>query len=389
MKKITFLLLTFYSLTLIGQIQLTSATDEYFDGTNWNSNNKTVYTYDTNGNLLTEEYLYSEESNTDIWKISSKTLNTYNSNNNLIEQIYEDYDTSTNTISYAYKTVYSYNSQNKLIQMLDYNLENNLWVEESKLILTYNSNNYISMGVYYVWDGNNFVLDIDDSERTTLNYNNSNQLYSIVVEFWNGAAWVLDYKTDNTFSNGKLMESLSYDYNGSTWEITDKVDHSYDVYNNKLSEIYSELINSAWEKTYEVSNTYDTSVLLSAFYHPFKDKTGIEYLFEGGFPYTHKLINTYFSDTYRTVYHYGEATASTKETVLYDFDVYPNPATSILNLSNISFTIKKVELYNVLGKKVLTSTKNKINIENLVKGVYLLKVEAEDGKYATKRIVKK
>lgn len=389
MKKITILLLTLYSFTVFGQIKLTSATEEYFNGTTWIINNKTLYTYDANGNVLTEEYLYKDYVNTEVWKTSSITTYTYNANNNLIEEIYEDYDTSTNTISYAYKTVYTYNTQNKLIEILDYNLDNNQWVEDSKVILTYNSNNYISMGVFYIWDGNNFVLDSDDSERTTLNYNNDNQLYNIVVESWNGTSWVLDYKTDNTFSNGTMMESLSYDYNESSWQITDKVEYSYDVYKNKLSENYSEINNGLWETTYKTTNTYDTSVLLSEFYHPFKDKTGIEYLFEGGFSYINKLINTYYSDTYRTVYNYGEATASTKETILKDFDVYPNPVTSILNLNNNNFTIKKVELFNILGKKVLTTTKNKINIQNLINGVYLLKVVAENGNYITKRIVKK
>lgn len=389
MRTITFLLLTFYSFALIGQIKLTSATDEYFDGTNWTSNYKRLFTYDANGNLLTEEYVFKPNLSIDVWATSSKTINTYNANNKMIEQVYEDWDTSTNTKSYSYKTVYNYNAQNNLTDFIDYKLENNQWIADSKLILSYNSDNQITTGIFYLWNGSSFVLDTDDSERTTLNYNSDNQLYNIVTEAWNGSAWVMDYKTDNTFSNGKLVQAITSTYNGTSWVNDYKIDYTYDSNDNKLSETYSEINNGVWEANYQDTFVYDTTKLLSDFIHPFKDKTGIEYLFEGNFPYKNKLVSSSYSDNNRVIYNYGEATASTKETVLLDFEVYPNPATSLLTIKDHNFTIKKIELYNVLGKKVLNTTENKINIAPLVSGVYLMKIESEEGNFTTKRIVKK
>ena len=45
-------------------------------------------------------------------------------------------------------------------------------------------------------------------------------------------------------------------------------------------------------------------------------------------------------------------------------------------------------MFNLLGKKVLTSTESKINVENLPKGVYLLKIQSEDAGFVTKRMIK-
>jgi hypothetical protein len=55
--------------------------------------------------------------------------------------------------------------------------------------------------------------------------------------------------------------------------------------------------------------------------------------------------------------------------------VYPNPVSDILYLSTID-RIEKIEIYDLSGrliKSILTSD-NRINIETLVKGMYLLKV---------------
>ncbi|MDN3620702.1 T9SS type A sorting domain-containing protein [Polaribacter undariae] len=68
--------------------------------------------------------------------------------------------------------------------------------------------------------------------------------------------------------------------------------------------------------------------------------------------------------------------------------MYPNPASSILKIDADNFTLKDVEIFNVLGKKVFASTESEINIAHLVNGVYLLKIESDKGNIGTKRIIK-
>lgn len=65
------------------------------------------------------------------------------------------------------------------------------------------------------------------------------------------------------------------------------------------------------------------------------------------------------------------------------FSVYPNPTSSFvyLNASEIS-SIDRVEIYNIIGKKVksqaISNNKTAINVSDLDKGVYIVKVLADN-----------
>lgn len=68
--------------------------------------------------------------------------------------------------------------------------------------------------------------------------------------------------------------------------------------------------------------------------------------------------------------------------------IYPNPAKTVLNITSDSFEAKNVEIYNVLGKVVLTTkvTNAPVNVAGLASGVYVVKV-TEEGKSASRRLV--
>ncbi|SFB00798.1 Por secretion system C-terminal sorting domain-containing protein [Flavobacterium swingsii] len=68
--------------------------------------------------------------------------------------------------------------------------------------------------------------------------------------------------------------------------------------------------------------------------------------------------------------------------------IYPNPAKNVLNIASDSFEAKTVAIYNVLGKVVLSEkvTNAPVNVANLAKGVYVVKV-TEEGKTATRKLV--
>ncbi len=67
--------------------------------------------------------------------------------------------------------------------------------------------------------------------------------------------------------------------------------------------------------------------------------------------------------------------------------VYPNPTSDFIYLKT-SLLIEKVELYDALGKSVLkTKNINKIPVNNLSKGVYLLKIYSENKSISKKIII--
>ena len=70
----------------------------------------------------------------------------------------------------------------------------------------------------------------------------------------------------------------------------------------------------------------------------------------------------------------------TKQQSIDGLSIYPNPvsnnATTIYITSNNKFALKKVAIYNVLGKqiKATITTKKELNIASLNSGVYILKI---------------
>ncbi|NDW09745.1 glycosyl hydrolase [Dysgonomonas sp. 520] len=72
-----------------------------------------------------------------------------------------------------------------------------------------------------------------------------------------------------------------------------------------------------------------------------------------------------------------------------DISIYPNPATDILNISGEQ-TPTLVTVYNPQGKKLISKPKTKeLDINNLVSGMYFVKIDIEDGSNKTLSLLKK
>ena len=392
MKKITLLLLTFCSFIVVGQVKLTSSVEEYFDGTNWLNSAKYVYEYDTNNNLTSENYYYWN-SITSLWEFSSKETIAYNSANKITSESYEGYDSSTGNVTYGYKTNYVYNGNNELIESTSLELSNGVYVNENKSTYTY-TNNKITELIDLSWNGSAWVLiaesdDQDSSSKITISYGVNGLVSEFMYYEWNGSSWSADDKDVYTYNaNNKIANLVSYDWNGSAYDISYKEEYNYDANGNLILEEDFDYNDGSYESEYEMSYTFDETQIMSSFTHPFIDRHGFEALTGQDTKFINKLIGSVEDSNYRNTYYYGEATASVKDFGSIDFAVFPNPTKNILKIDDARFTLKNIEIFNVLGKKVFASNKNEINIAHLVNGVYLLKIESEKGSVATKRIIK-
>ena len=70
------------------------------------------------------------------------------------------------------------------------------------------------------------------------------------------------------------------------------------------------------------------------------------------------------------------------------FKMYPNPVNTTLNIQ-LDESLERVEVYSILGRKVLESATSNVNVSHLSSGMYLLKVYTQEGKVGVKRFVKK
>lgn len=83
------------------------------------------------------------------------------------------------------------------------------------------------------------------------------------------------------------------------------------------------------------------------------------------------------------------ATASQNQNKINNLSIYPNPASSLINIKSDSNAVKEVFIYDVVGKLVLkTNTDLSVNIAPLHDGVYIIKV-IQDNKTSSRKFIKR
>lgn len=376
-KNITLLFLSLATFSVFAQDKLTSTTEEFFNGTSWVEFYKTEYVYDSNGNLITERTLTDINADGNL-EVDFLTTYAYNTDNLVTEENSGD-------------VKYEYTYTNKLLTLIvSYELDDNdNWVKEDRFEISYNGNkidNYISYG----WDGQNWVLEEENSERTKYVYTGDN-LTLITYEDYKDGTWVDGGKDEFSYdANNRIIKEEYFSRNDdSSFQLEDFYNYTYDSSNNVIRETsgYFDTESGMNEDFEPATYQYDTTMLMSNITNPFKNKFGVELFPDGSDNFVNKILSK-TSETTRTIYNYNGATASTKDFNSFSFTAYPNPTTSKITVDKTNFSIKSIEVYNLLGKKVISSFSNSVNLEKFNSGVYFLKVNTNDGKVATKRIVK-
>lgn len=70
-----------------------------------------------------------------------------------------------------------------------------------------------------------------------------------------------------------------------------------------------------------------------------------------------------------------------------DIKLYPNPTSSILNIE-MNTILKKAIIVNIQGQRVIESVSNQLDVSSLSNGLYIIKIEDENGNVSTKRFLK-
>lgn len=314
----------------------------------------------------------------DTWKPYS--LTTYEYNYNLmplviLTQKWEDEYVNDK------KTTITYNDDdfNPLIQEeLFQEWENGQWVNIKKHLYTYDPLQTI---LVKDWNGNNF----DNQYLYTIETNGINT--TILLQYWNGGAWMNMEKQEITYNHGhEIQERVIMQWDNPNWINTERHVYEYeDSYKlNKITKTLWE--NGAWSND--------------------KVKT-IQYTHEG-FNSTHAICNANYGDADElnddiemfynegqsiTYYHVNEVSIEyvdvTKlaEHASHQFTVAPNPIHNQLCINGNLFM--KAELYTLTGQKVLESVTPMITLNNISSGAYLLKIQDQDGRIETQKVLVK
>lgn len=360
---------------LNAQTELLSSVDQSWNGSSWDTSSGKNYEYDGNGNLLSES---SFNWNGSEWTQSYKTLYTYNSNNKATEQIFQEWNGS--QYINEYRNLYTYDSNNNIIGFLSESWNGTAWEDDDRFNVTY-TNNQISSAIDQDWDGTQWI----NEERTTFTYT-ANNLTEILYEEWNGSQWTLengDREVITYNTNNMQTTNTEESWNGTSWDEDGTTEYVLDATGNRISETSID----ADSYGYKVEYNYDTSALLNDFSHPFRDKTGVDYLFED-FPYVNKITSetelnynsstSTFDISYRILYDYdNQLTLSTQNYgAINKVSVYPNPSSDFIKIDGLQKD-ETIKIFNITGKKVFEkniTSKEDINIRNLKNGIYLLKM---------------
>lgn len=78
--------------------------------------------------------------------------------------------------------------------------------------------------------------------------------------------------------------------------------------------------------------------------------------------------------------------AGAKEVTEKDSFVYPNPTEEVMNFAD---EVEHYEIYDITGRKVVSSKERTLSVKNWASGVYVVKIFNKDGKTTTEKVVKR
>ena len=166
----------------------------------------------------------------------------------------------------------------------------------------------------------------------------------------NVRVWV-DFNRDGNFDNGELI-------------FTDD-----EVYENHYGSV--------------TFNTFSNLTL----YKPLRMRIASDAFFSKTFDACTGIVNGQIEDYSIVLTDDLNTTLSTIESTKDNIEIYPNPVTDYLHIE-VDEKINSVKLLDFLGKEILKVQSNRIDLSNISKGMYIVKVKTLSNTY-TKEIIKK
>ncbi|WP_299557235.1 T9SS type A sorting domain-containing protein [Seonamhaeicola sp.] len=337
-----------------------------------------------------ERRIYSWNGTPD-WKHDITEQYTYVNGGNKATKIVA---TSISTMLQVYQHIKSYNSNNDIILDLKQTWDGSQWVNDSQDTYTYYAGTsnikdittfsfhqgFDVSKVLYEYSGTDItkITFQDGSSGTLINYekfeytyNSPGQPNQELKSTWNTSInlWDIVERSTATYVGGLRTELLVESYNGSSYDLFERYLSSYS------GSLETEYLQQSWN-----GSSYDNSDRELSTYDGNDNKT--VYIFEnwsmGAWVPYYKEENDFSV----------AGPLSTESFNSKNIKVYPNPVTNVLNISSTS-VVDNVEMYNVMGEKVMqTSDAKQLNLYNLKSGIYLLKVFSNNRSIIKKILVK-
>ena len=335
---------------------------------------RTSYTYDEYDFYLNEEYTEVKFDNN--WSDFSLLTYQYDFYGNVLEilaQLAENGDWVNEAQAF-----YSYENE-ELSEVIIQYWENGDWVNETKEVYNYNGD--VTTVLFWDWNGNNWT-----SNELYTYTNNGDGTIELLIQYMQGGAWQNDEKQLITLNfDEKVEEIIVQDWVGTSWVNAERTTYAYDggVFTEKIIENWN---GSDWEDDYKYVYEYDDGNAKHG--ECLKMESGSWISADGdiemAYGYSEESKEYY---GWRVEVEYVDLTAVDEKNHALSFEVFPVPAENEIIVQSERF--QKAEIFNLTGQKLMESVQDRIDVNSLPSGVYVIKVFGLEGDCATQRFVVK
>ena len=343
---------------------------------------KRIYSWDGSPDWqqhTTEQYGYTNGGNKETSIITMsypdgellyQDLKTYNTNNDIILEVSQFWNSFLLQWDTTGQTIYTYNLSGQLEYETDqsYNLVTQVFTDEFRTKNEYSGGNLIRV-TYQRWENGVWV----NEDKYEYSYNTSGQPVEEVESLWNAATmmWELIERGVATYTSGFLTKLEFYKYTNGNWETQPYEQYLMEYNGTQISKITWQ----SWDGAQWVNLDLETSE-----YDANNNATELIYWSWSG---------TSWDPYYKEEVDYSVAgplgvTAFNRANI----KVYPNPASDVINMSS-TIPIDRVELYSILGDKIMESSNyQNINVSHIKSGMYLLKASSGNNSITEKIVIK-
>lgn len=325
--------------------------------------------YDGNNNKLSE---LEQTGGTGSWSNLSTREFSYDIDNNQTERLDKYWDGSAWQASYRW--LYTYNSSNQLTNSLMQQYGSCGWTNFEKDDFTYDGNGNLKDDIFSLWHDSIFFTN----SKKGYSYDSGNKLTKMVFYSWNYELSDWSKETRMVYQyEGNLNDVIfTENWNGASWVKSEKAKRNFDEDGNVTDENYFYLKDTTWIKSIHYIYGYDNHGNLKVLTAKNFINTPVYYEFRTRF-----FFHTVESLAARSM---ASANGPGDEIAV---SVYPNPSAGIFKVAlENKGQIKNIEVYDMLGVKVLDQVSSEISMETMAKGVYFVKV-SDGGKIYKKKIL--
>jgi hypothetical protein len=200
-------------------------------------------TYNDAGQLLTDT-IYSWNSSTSKWELTGKTEALYDNGKKSSEI---SYYLSSGTWQNRTKTMYEYDTNGNIILETEYSWNSNIWNNVNKTQYGYDANGIMSVVIYYYYSFGNWKIDskeeynndgLNVTDAFRYSWNSSSQLWTKFGKI--ECFFDLNTLASDVYSNGlfdqlgknKITSAKLYDYDGTNFTLNGLVYMYYSTHDN-------------------------------------------------------------------------------------------------------------------------------------------------------------